>query len=109
MSMFDEFTRDVLEGVKALAVGALKDQLTALQSDAMAFIKSSEAKLKKWGELLRQGEIDDQDLAILVRSQKGLAKMATLTAAGIAATKVKRLRDQLISIVTNAALKAFLP
>jgi hypothetical protein len=107
--MFDEFTRDVLDGVKALAVGALKDQATALRSDALAFIKSSEAKLEMWGEQLQQGEIDEQDMATLVRSQKGLAKMATLTAAGIAATKVKRLRDQLISIVSNAALRAFLP
>jgi len=109
MTSFDDFKNDVIEGVKALAVGQLKSFVTQLQSDTTSFLQKSATKLKTWTELLAEGRLDEEEFALLVKSQAALAQMHALTQAGIGASRLKHLRDDLISLVVNTAIRRFLP
>jgi hypothetical protein len=109
VSQYEAFVADVMDQLKKLAVGALKDQLAALQADTKAFLKDSDTKLKKWAQLRIEGDLDEEDVNFLVGSQVALAKMNALTQAGLSAIRLKKLREQITDIVVKAALARFIP
>ena len=109
MATFDDFIADVLEGVKALAVGALKNYATELTSDTRSFLESTREKTERWGSALRDGQLTPQEFSFLMKSQKDLALMAALAAAGIGAARLKRLRDDLIELIIGRAIGFFSP
>jgi hypothetical protein len=57
---------------------------------------------------LEQGELSTDEFASLLRGRVALAQMAGLTAAGVALTRVQRLREGLTDLVLNTAIDVFL-
>ncbi|MEQ8702080.1 MAG: hypothetical protein RLT05_36645 [Bauldia litoralis] len=109
MKDFDDFVADVLEGVKALAVGALKDYAQHLTTDAGSFLESTREKVERWGNALAEGQLTAQEFSFLMKSQKDLAILASLAAAGITAARLKRLRDDLMELIIGRAIGFFVP
>jgi hypothetical protein len=108
MSVFDDFLRGVVDGATNLAQQDLKDFVTQTQDDTKAFLAQSEADLRTFTHQLATGELSKDEFADLVGGLKDLAVMQALTRAGIAATRIQRLRDQLINLVVDTAFKTFL-
>lgn len=109
MSAFDDFIEDVLDGTKQLAVGVLKDLALEIRDDTKDFLKKSRERLEKWTGMLAEGALDEEEFAFLVEAQKDLLKMKLITKAGISAAQIRRLRDDIISLVIRAAIGRFLP
>ncbi len=109
MSKFDDFTKIVLNGVKGLATGSLKDFLAAANDDAKAFLRQSEDDFRRWTKELAENKLSKDEFEDLVRGEADVAKMAALTQAGITAARIQRFRNALINLVIDAAFKTFIP
>jgi hypothetical protein len=109
MSMFDDFVEIFVEGAKQLAGTAAKEFVDQLRTSAENFIRESEEDFKRWTGQLRTGKLTKLEFETLVRTIRGEAALRALTQAGIAKSKAQKLRDALIDLAINSAVKVFLP
>lgn len=108
MSVFDDFRTAVLDGSEGLAKTLLKGSIKEARADALAFVEKSATKLKVWTKQVTDGELTQDEFAALIRSQKDLAELNALTAAGIGAVKVKKFRNELTGLVVKTAIDVLL-
>lgn len=108
MSKFDEFLAAVKDGAKDLARTTIQDFAASAETDARTFLDDIEDDLRRWTEQLERGELSSDEFASLLRGRVALAQMAALTAAGVALTRVQRLRDGLTDLVLKTAIDVFL-
>lgn len=109
MSVFDDFFSEILNGVKGLATGELKNFATAAKSDAQAFLETSKENLRRRTRLLADGQLTKEEFEDLLAGDAEVAQMFALTQAGISAARIQRFRDGLINLVIDTAFKKFLP
>ncbi len=108
MSQLDDFVQAVLKGAGDLAVQTLNGFRDDAVSDAKDFLEETKDDLAAWGAALARGELSREEFADLVQGRLDLAKLAALTAAGVAEARLQQFRDGLIKVVTDAAVAAFL-
>ncbi len=108
MPSFDDFVEAVQDGARELARETFDDYLDDARNDARSFIANCEDDLRRWINMLEQGDLDQQEFSDLVNGQKSLAQIHLLTQKGIALTKLERFRSGLIDLVINTALDLFL-
>jgi hypothetical protein len=106
--MFDDYVKELRNGVRKLAQELVEGLEVDALSDMNAFLKKSERNLKRWTNYLAAGEITKQDFADLVQAQKALVELHELTRAGVAGTKLDRFRSDLIALLVSAAMKVYL-
>ena len=109
MTVFSDFTNDVLGQIKKLAETTFPALLSEMKTDTQAFLNAQAHDLKTWTEELASGEIDKEDFNFLIHGQAALFDMHALTVAGISAARLQQFRDALIKIVVDTAFKHFLP
>jgi hypothetical protein len=107
-SKFEDFIKAVLEGAMGLANDVFIGFEDQAKDDAKAFLKKTEADLKRWTKLLAENKLTEQDFGDLVQAKKALAEIYALTQAGIALTKLERFRSGLINLVIDKAFEIFL-
>jgi hypothetical protein len=107
--IWDEFLAQLQTGVGALARNTVGDAVDQARADALSFVARSEAKLKRWADLLAAGAITREEFEHLVKGQSQLATLVALTALGLAATRLERFRKGLINLVIESAFKAVTP
>ena len=108
MSTFDEFIKEVIAGAKDIATKEVKGFVSQVQLDAQEFLKKTENDLKDWTQKLAKGQLSEDEFEDLVKGRKDLATFAALTAAGISLATIQRVRDKLINLVIDSAVKTFL-
>lgn len=108
MNDFDGFLAELKKSVGDLAQQTLKGGVDAAKADFEDFEEKAKAEWQLWTTALAKGDMDQNDLAGLLRGQVDLAKMHALTAAGLAAERIQKFRDAVIKIVFDTAIKTFL-
>jgi len=108
MAKFDDFVSEVKSGAKDILQPLAKDLTKQAVDDTRAFLDKTEKDLKRWAGMLAIGELTKLEFKDLVRGQKALLKLHSLTEAGIAATKIERARTRLVNLVIDTAFKIFL-
>ena len=63
----------------------MSDYLKEATSDGIAILDDLENNIKKWSNMLTEGDIDEADFKSLLLGEKDLLKMKALTKAGLAA------------------------
>jgi hypothetical protein len=108
MSAFDEFRETVIDEAEELAKTVLTRGITAARPDAAAFVDNSAEKLERWTRLVAAGELTADEFASLVRSQKDLAELPSLTKAGIQASRLQKFREKLVDTAVDTAFNVLL-
>jgi hypothetical protein len=108
MSKFDDFLSEIRDGAKQLAKDLFKDAGKEAADDTREFLNKSKDKLKKWTKELQDRELNKDEFKDLVEGQRALAKLYSLTQAGVAATKLERFRSGLINLVIDKAFDVLL-
>ena len=98
-----DFADNIKNGAGDLAEKTFGDFIPQAQSDAAAFLESVGEDLRRWGDLLAQGDLKPLEFKSLVKGQKALAEMQALTAIGILKTRVDHFRTGLISLIVKSA------
>ena len=103
---------DFLVSLKDELLGFAEDNLNEykdeLLKDGNDFAKKLKNDLERWGQGLISGALNQKDFEFLVKGKKDLAEMEALKQAGLGKIKINKLRDGVIGIVVNSALKTFL-
>jgi hypothetical protein len=108
MSDFDDFAKAVIDGVKDIATGEFSGFAKEIKADTQEFLDESKEKLKKWLKLLADGDIDQEEFALLVKGRKDLALMTALTAAGVAQARIGRIKNKIVDLVIDKGIDLIL-
>ncbi|WP_263784264.1 hypothetical protein [Salinibacter grassmerensis] len=103
MPDIDAFLDALRDEITDLAGTHLQEMQEAALKDGEAFLNQTQDNLKRWGRLLEQGELSQDEFESLVRGQKDLAEMEALKQAGLAAVRAEQFRDALIDRIIGTA------
>lgn len=106
MADTDAILKNIEDQSKQLAEILFRQFSRQAVTDAQDFLARSRDDLERWtGELVR-GEIDEDDLASLIRGKKDLAEMRALKQAGLAQVSIDTFTNGVIEIAINAIMAA---
>lgn len=98
--------KSIEEQSKTLAELLVRQFTKQAVADAKDFLEKSSGDIERWaGELARE-EIDEDDLASLMRGEKDLAEMRALKQAGLAQVSIDTFTNGLLEIAINAIMAA---
>lgn len=106
MADFNQIFNDIKNQLGPLAETSLKGFAAQGQQDAVAFLEESKAKLATWVQQLANGEIDQDEFAFLVESQKTAAEMVALQEANAGSVRIDQFRDSVFNLVIKTAVTA---
>ena len=103
-------TDAILESIEAQSK-TLAEKLFAQFSkqavaDAKDFLTTSRGDIERWKGELARGEIDEDDLASLIRADKDLAEMRALKQAGLAQVSIDTFTNGVFDIAVRAIVAA---
>jgi len=91
--------------LKSTLVSLFGEKWTDLKGDSKKdidqFLESSKVKLKRWTELLVNGDIDLDDYKWLVKSQKDLLVMRALHSAGVNKISLGHFKNKVLKTIIN--------
>jgi len=105
---FENILKELKDTLLTLVKDTFTDFKTEGKKDMLAFLKSSEEKLKRWTSLLETGDIAADDFEWLVKSQKDLLIMNSLYQTGISKIKLGHFKNKVIKTVVNTIFKLIL-
>lgn len=106
MADFNKIFDNIKGQVGAQAQTGLKEFSDQGKQDAQAFLDQSRGRLEKWMQLLADKQIDQDEFAWLVESQKAAAQMEALRKANAGTMKIEQFRDSVLQIVVKTAITA---
>jgi hypothetical protein len=109
MSKIDDFLDAVKHGAIGLAGEYVKGAKQRGIDDMLAYANARKADVERWADQLRQGQISAEDFRQLLLGLKDGAEIRGLRVAGVELARLQRLRDALVNLVVDSALKTFLP
>lgn len=98
--------KEVTDDVVNLAKEEAKNYIDQATHDAVDFVKLVYDNLSRWASAVIKEELTLDELKFLIKGQKELLVMHSLSQAGLAAVRVQRIRDGIINIVFNAVSTA---
>ncbi len=98
--------KSIEEQSKTLAELLIRQFTKQAVADTKDFLEKSRDDIERWaGELARE-EIDEDDLASLMRGEKDLAEMRGLKQAGLAQVSIDTFTNGVLEIAINAIMAA---
>ena len=95
--ILEQLKKDIVD----LAKITMKGYVDEAKKDGLAFLKSTEDKLRRWTDLLINGDLTKEEFEWLLNSQKDLAVMAALKEAGLAAIRVDQFKSSLLNLIAD--------
>ncbi|NQX85092.1 MAG: hypothetical protein HRT67_04190 [Flavobacteriaceae bacterium] len=98
---FEKLTKELKTALVQLFGEKWKDLKGESKKDINQFLKDSEVKLKRWTQLLVNGDIDLEDYEWLVKSQKDLMLMQALHSAGVHKISLGHFKNKVVKTIIN--------
>lgn len=106
MADTDAIVKSIEEQSKALAEKLFKQFTRQAVADTKEFLEKTRDDIERWAAELEREEIDEDDLASLLRGQKDLAEMRALKQAGLAQVTIDTFTNGVLEIATSAIMAA---
>ncbi|WP_456437410.1 hypothetical protein [Psychroserpens sp.] len=98
---FEALLKELKIGLVQLFGEKWEDLKGESKKDIDQFLNDSKDKLKRWTELLVNGDIDLEDYEWLVKSQKDLMLMQALNSAGVHKISLGHFKNKVIKTVID--------
>lgn len=108
MGDFYIFTIELKKSLIDLAGNSYRKYTSQLLKDGTAFALKLQEDLKKWIEDYSIHEMTKEEFQSLVKSKKDLLEMEALKQEGLAKTDINKLRNGIIEMVAETAIKFLL-
>jgi hypothetical protein len=102
---FEELFNDLKEEIITEAKEKFGEQGKDIIADMEEYLEHSKEKLKKWSLLFAAGNIDKEELAWLLQSQKDLLILKTLQNAGVSKISIGHFKNKVIGSVFSKILE----
>lgn len=97
----------LLKDIKSQLEFLLKNQIqlfSKIETDIDTFVKLTEQKIIKWQNLYAEGNLDEEDLKWLLKSQKDLLVLEGLKNLGLSQIKINKLKNDILNILFKAII-----
>lgn len=98
---FDIILKELKEEISELTKQKFDQQSTAIIQDVDAYLAHSKKKLKKWGKLFQQGQIDKEELVWLLKSQKEVFLLKSLQNIGVSSIKAGHFKNKILNTLLS--------
>ena len=98
---FEEILKELKANLLAIVKEKFFDFKNEGKKDMLAFLKSSEDKLKRWTNGLKNGDLELEDFEWLVKSQKDLLVMNALYQTGLSKIKLGHFKNKVIKTIVK--------
>lgn len=96
-AIISEVTSKIVDLAKQEAEGYIEQA----SRDAVDFVKLVFDNMNRWAKLVISEELTMSEFKFLLKGQKGLLVMHSLSLAGLAAVRIQRIRDGIINILVS--------
>ncbi len=100
-AIISEVTSKIVDLAKQEAEGYIEQA----SHDAIDFVKLVFDNMNRWAKLVISEELTVNEFKFLLKGQKELLVMHSLSLAGLAAVRLQRLRDGIINILVSTVTK----
>ncbi len=98
---FEKIFKELKDNIISIAKDEFGDQADGVVAEMKDYLDESKEKLKKWSLLFVQGNIDKDELAWLVSSQKDILLLKTLQTAGESQIAIGNFKDKVIDTLLD--------
>lgn len=104
----DDTLKEIKSELLVLFSDNFKNLKSEYQKDLDYFLSLSEEKLKRWTILLIEEKITKEEFEWLIKSQKELLVLTSLSAAGLSKIKLTNIKNQAISLIIKTILTSII-
>ncbi|OXB20644.1 hypothetical protein B0A80_18620 [Flavobacterium tructae] len=95
--------------LKIIITESYKDNKFELEKDLNTFLEISREKLERWFFLFSSGNLTEEDLEWLLKSQFNLMEFQTLQATGISKIKLNAIKNNILKMIFKVLLDLVIP
>lgn len=105
----DRLIEDLKNKLKIIITESYKDNKSELEKDLNTFLENSKEKLERWILLLASGNLTEEELEWLLKSQLNLMTLQGLQTAGISKIKLNSIKNNIIKIIFKVIMDLIIP
>lgn len=95
--------------LKIIITESYKDNKFELEKDLNTFLENSGEKLERWLFLFSSGNLTEEDLEWLLKSQFNLMEFQTLQTTGISKIKLNAIKNNILKMIFKILLDIVIP
>ncbi|MBF7093529.1 hypothetical protein IUY40_18510 [Flavobacterium sp. ALJ2] len=95
--------------LKVSIAKSYKDNKSELEKDLNAFLETSKEKLERWMILFSIGDLTEEELEWLLKSQLDLMTLQTLQTTGISKIKLNAIKNNIIKMIFKVIIDMIIP
>ncbi|MFW0739651.1 hypothetical protein [Flavobacterium sp. T12S277] len=95
--------------LKVIITESYKDNKFDLEKNLNLFLETSKEKLERWILLFASGDLNEEELEWLLKSQLNLTAFETLQIAGISKIKLNTIKNNILKLVFKVITDLIIP
>lgn len=105
----DLLIEELKDKLKVIITKSYKENKTELEKDLNAFLEISKEKLERWMFLFSIGDLTEDELEWLLKSQLDLVTLQALQTTGISKIKLNALKNNIIKMIFKVITEMIVP
>ncbi|MBE8725790.1 hypothetical protein [Flavobacterium hungaricum] len=105
----DQVLEELKNRLKTVITKSYSDFKPELEKDLNAFLEKSREKLERWILLFASGNLTEEELEWLLKSQLDLVALQTLQTTGISKIKLNSLKNNIIKTIFKFIVELIVP
>jgi len=105
----DKLLKELQSKLKTLITENYEEIKPQLEKDLNTFLEKSKIKLERWLFLFSSGDLTEEELEWLLKSQLDLVSLQGLQTAGISKIKLNTIKNNIIKIILNVIIGLIIP
>ncbi|UPZ17765.1 hypothetical protein [Flavobacterium humidisoli] len=105
----DKLLKELESKLKTLITENYKEIKPQLEKYLNTFLEKSKTKLERWLFLFSSGDLTEEELEWLLKSQLDLMSLQRLQTAGISKIKLNTIKNNILKIIFNVIIELIIP
>lgn len=105
----DLLIQELKDKLKVIITKSYKENKTELEKDLNTFLETSKEKLERWMFLFSIGDLTEDELEWLLKSQLDLVTLQALQTTGISKIKLNALKNNIIKMIFKVITEMIVP
>ncbi|MCV9926352.1 hypothetical protein OIU83_01710 [Flavobacterium sp. LS1R49] len=105
----DQLIEELKSKLKTIITKSYKDNKPELEKDLNTFLETSKEKLERWIILFASGDLTEEELEWLLKSQLDLVALQALQTAGISKIKLNTLKNNIVKTIFKFIIEIIIP
>jgi stress response protein SCP2 len=105
----DQLIEELKSKLKTIIAESYKDNKSEFEKDLKAFLEISNEKLERWMILFSTGDLTEEELEWLLKSQLDLMTLQGLQTTGISKIKLNALKNNIIKMIFKVIIDMIIP